>query len=108
MKVVFKDKLFNEFYKNNRSQFVENLILWSVVFNPECPEAIYKKILKEKIKEDDKEAFTNNYIGSRTTDYKLLKVTETNLNKLGKAFYELDGTLLSDIVGNYMETHKIF
>ncbi len=34
----FKDKLFNEFYKNNRSQFVENLILWSVVFNPECSE----------------------------------------------------------------------
>ena len=108
MKLEFKDKLFNEFYKNNRSQFVENLILWSVVFNPECSEKTFKKILKEKINEDDKEAFTDNYLGSRTTKYTLKNVTKANLNKLSKSFYELDGTLLSDIVAEYMETHKIF
>ncbi len=108
MNIVFKDKTFNKFYQHNRSQFVEKLILWSVVYNPECPETIYKKILNEKIEEHNKKAFTSNYEGSRTTNYKLLKVSKANLDKLIKAFEELDGTLLSDIVAEYMETHKIF
>ena len=72
MKLHFKEKLFDNFYQNNRRLLIEKLINWCVVFNPECPEHVYKYLLKAEIKEDDKEAFTSNYLGSRTSGWTLL------------------------------------
>jgi hypothetical protein len=107
MKIEFGDVLFNDFYKTNKSKFIENLILWSAVDNPECNEEIFNSIL-ELQPEYNKKGLTSNYMGNRTSNYTLQPVDEVNLKQLIEAFEELDGTLLSDIVSKYMETHKIF
>ena len=109
MKLHFKNKLFSDFYKNNRLQQIEKLINWCVVFNPECPEHIYKYLLKAEIKEDDKEDFTSNYLGSRTDNKVILsEVSENDIKYLMKASREYDGTLLFDVFANFMQKHKLF
>ena len=108
MKLHFKDKLFSAFYKNNRRQLIEKLINWCVVFNPECPEHIYEYLLKAEIKENDKEEFINNYLGSRTETILLKEVRESDIDYLVVASWEYDGILLFETFKTFMKTHKLF
>ena len=103
------NKNFEVFY-NELNHDQKNLINFSLVHNPKISISTYQYLLKYKINKYDKKAFSINYSGNSVPNkkYILKEVTTNNLNKLKQNLDELDGTLLSDVVSQYIRNHKIF
>jgi hypothetical protein len=69
---------------------------------------MYLYLLNNKIKEIDKKAFMYNYDGESVKKSKLKQIKDEDLNLLDKKLKELDGTLLVDVVRQFIRKHKIF
>ena len=102
---MFVEKLQN--YCDNSTDYVRKLIDWCCIDNQECYYENYK-IIYDKIEEKNKASFKDNYFGNRGLNNKLKEITDNDIEYLNKIIQELDGTLLVDLVSEFMETYKIF
>ena len=102
---------FNEFF-NSLNSFEKKLILWSCIYNPHCPASFYGLML-QSTEDYNKDALTQNYYGSNALyvpniRYQLKDFQTKDLDLLRLDMKQLDGTLLSDIVGKFCQVHNIF
>jgi hypothetical protein len=100
-------EIFDKYYKS-KNNFQKGLIDFLLTDNPEITDEIYMFLLNNRISELDKTNFQYNYNGEMKVKHKLKTITKKDLNKLDIDFKQLDGTLLCDVVGEFIKTHKIF
>jgi hypothetical protein len=96
-------------YFNNASLFKKQLIMWGALTNPQCTDQFYKDFIDTMNDDYDIYLADDTYKGYKTSEnIKLQSIDEHSLNKLNDYFKRLDGTLLTDLVYKFLETHKIF
>lgn len=97
-------------YFNKASSFKKQLILWGALTNPECSDQFCEDFMVSL--GDNYEYILmadDTYKGFRTNEKTQLKpINKSSINKLDDYFNRLDGTLLTDLVYDFLETHKIF
>lgn len=103
------NKEFQEYF-DNASSFKKQLIMWGALTNPDCSDQFLEDFmvsLGDDYEEIDMALDT--YNGFRIQHKVLLKpINKAEIFKLEDYFNRLDGTLLKDLVYDFLKTHKIF
>lgn len=102
---MFVEKL--QTYYNQSSAYIKHLIDWCCINNQECSINNYV-ILSIKFENYLRPLFRINYLGNRGKEHNLKEITDDDIDFIKTKIEELDGTLLVDVVSNFMENYKIF
>lgn len=103
-------------YYNKSNNFKKRLIDWCCIDNIECTKETFNDILNNRILPSDKKAFEKNFFNNSCLDEEKVKnikeslkpITDEDIINLDTKMNELDGTLLVDVVWEFMRNHKIF
>jgi len=102
------NKFFQAYYDKS-SSFEKQLIMWASIINIECSDEFYNNFINSLTNERDKIIARDIYTdGQSYENIKLESLNEKNIAELQRYFDELDGTLLKDLVYQFIQTHKIF
>ena len=97
-------------YFDNASSFKKQLIMWGALTNPECSDQFLEDFMVSLGDDEYKiNIALDTYDGFRIEHkVKLKPINKEEIFKLDDYFNRLDGTLLKDLVYDFLETHKIF